>query len=148
MADFAYNIACKEILDGDMDFNAPSDFQVILLEAGSDLNKNDADIAAVLVRAGTDELTSTNYARTALANETTAQDDANDRAEADADDITFSGLVQAAAETISFFLVYLEVGADAADQPIFQMAISPAVVPNGDFTISWNAEGFLQLASA
>lgn len=148
MADFVYNIAAKMLLDGDLDFNAPDDIRVLLLEAGSDVNKDDTTIQAVLARAGTDELTSTNYSRQALANEATSQDDSNDRAEFDADDVTFSGLVQAGSETIVKYLVFLFVTNDADSVPILQADISPAVTPNGDFTISWDAEGILQAASA
>lgn len=148
MADFVYNVACKQLLDGDLDFDAPNDIRVLLLESGSDVNKDDATIQAVLGRAGTTELSSTNYSRQSLANEATSQDDVNDRAEFDADDVTFSNLVQAGSETIVKYLVYKHVTNDTDSLPILQADISPAITPNGDFTIQWSAQGILQLASA
>lgn len=148
MADFAYNVACKQLLDGDLDFNAPNDIRVLLLESKTDVNKDDLTITAVLARAGTTELTSTNYVRQALANEATSQDDPNDRAEFDADDAVFPNLVQTASETILAYLVYKHVTNDTDSIPIIQADISPAITPNGDFTIQWNAQGILQLASA
>ena len=148
MADFAYNVACKQLLDGDLDFDAPNDIRVMLLQEKSDVDKDDVLISDVLVRAGTVELFSTNYARQALANEATSQDDANDRAEFDADDATFSSLAQSSSETILAYLVYKDGGADSSSTPICQVDISPAITPNGTLTIQWDAQGILQLASA
>ena len=51
MADFIYNRYCKFLADG----NATDDIRVMLLEAASDENKDDATITAVLARAGTTE---------------------------------------------------------------------------------------------
>lgn len=148
MANFVYNVAAKKLLDGDLDFNAPDDIRVLLLEANSDVNKDDATISAVLGRAGTTELSSTNYARQALANETTSQDDVNDRAEFDADDATFSNLTQVGSETIVAYIVYKHVTGDADSIPILHADISSAITPNGDLTIQWDAEGILQAASS
>jgi len=148
MADFVYNVACKQLLDGGLNFNATDDIRVLLLEAGTDVDKDDANITAVLARAGTTELTSTNYARQALTSEATSQDDVNDRAEFDAADAVFSSLVQAAAETIVKYLVFKFVTNDGDSIPILQADISPAITPNGDFTIQWDAQGILQAASA
>lgn len=148
MADFAYNIACFQLLNGDLDFNAPDDIRVLLLESKSDVNKDDVDVAAVLARAGTTELSSTGYSRQTLTGEGTIQDDTNDRGEFDAADPTFSSLVQATSETIVAYLVFKFITDDSSSIPIIQADISPAITPNGDFTIQWNAEGVLQLASA
>lgn len=148
MADFAYNIFAKQLLDGDIDLNAPDDIRVLLFESKSDVNKDDADVAAVLARGGTTELTSTNYGRVSLANEATSQDDANDRAEFDADDAVFSNLVQATSETITGYLVFKFVTNDAGSIPLVQGDISPAITPNGDLTMQWDAQGIIQLASA
>jgi len=151
MADFIYNVACKQLLDGDLDFNAPDDIRVLLLEAASDENKDDATVSAVLARAGTTELTSTGYSRGALANEATSQDDANDRAEFDADDITFSSVSQAASETVVAAVVYKHVTNDTDSIPILfiDSATGLPLTPNGsDIIIAWNAQGILQLQSA
>ncbi len=148
MADFAYNVFAAELLKGTIDLDAPDDIRVLLFESKTDVDKDDADVAAVLARAGTTELTSTNYARQNLGSDAVTQDDANDRAEYDAADAVFSTLVQAAAETITGYLVYKFITNDAGSIPMVQGDISPAIVPNGDLTMQWDAQGIIQLASA
>lgn len=151
MAAFVYNVACKQSLDGDLDFNAPDDIRVLLLEAASDENKDDATVQAVLARAGTTELTSTGYSRQALTGETTSQDDANDRAEFDANNATFSSVTQAGSETVVAAVVYKHVTNDSDSIPIafIDNMTGMPLTPNGsDITITWDAQGILQLASA
>jgi hypothetical protein len=148
MANFVYNIAKKQLLDGDIDFNAPDDIRILLLEAATDENPDDVDVQAVLARAGTTELTSTGYARQALAAEATSQDDANDRAEFDANDVTFSAVSQAGSETVIGWLLFKFITDDASSIPIafVDTATGLPLTPNGsDITITWNVEGILQL---
>jgi hypothetical protein len=148
MADFAYNIAAKMLLDGDLDFDAPDDIRVMLLETDAE-DRDHADLAEIIT-AGAVELTSTNYSRQALGSEATSQDDANDRAEFDAADATFSGVEQASAETVVAAIVYLHVdGTNANDIPIAHIDSGGfPITPNGsDITITWSAEGILQLST-
>jgi len=146
MASFAYNIAKFQLLNADLDFNAPDDIRVLLLEANSDVNADDADVAAVLARAGTTELTSTGYSRGALAGEATSQDDVNDRGEFDATDLVFSAISQAAAETVVAALVFKFITNDADSIPIAHIDTGGfPITPNGsDITLQWNAQGILQ----
>ena len=148
MANFVYTVAAFDLFNGDLDFNAPDDIQVMLLEKKTDVNKDDANVKVVLDRAGTIELSSTNYVRVALANETTTQDDANDRVEFDADDATFSSLAQSSTEAIVAYLVFKDGGVDSSSIPILQVDISPSITPNGTLTLQWDAQGILQGASA
>ena len=144
MADFVYNIAKFQLLNADIDFNAPDDIRVLLLEAATDENPDDVDVQAVLARAGTTELAT--YTRGALASEATSQDDANDRAEFDAADIVFSAVV--AQNAIVADLVFKFITDDASSIPIMfvDSATGLPLTPNGsDITITWNAEGVLQL---
>lgn len=145
MADFVFNIAKFQLLNGDIDFNAPDDIEVLLLEAATDENADDVDIAAVLARAGTTELAT--YTRGDLISEATTQDDANDRAEFDAADIVFSAVV--AQNAIVAYVIYKDVdGTDANAIPIMfvDSATGLPLTPNGsDITITWNAQGILQL---
>lgn len=147
MASFVYNAAKKQLLDGDLDFNAPDDIRVLLLEANSDVNPDDATIQAVLARAGTTELSSAGYARQALTGEVTSQDDVNDRAEFDADDVTFPSVSQAAAEQAVAAVIYKHVTDDTDAIPIAHIDTGGfPITPNGsDITIQWNAEGILQV---
>jgi hypothetical protein len=144
MASFVYNIAKFQLLNGDIDFNAPDDIRVLLLEAATDENPDDVDVAAVLARAGTTELVT--YTRGALAAEATTQDDANDRAEFDANDIVFSSVV--AQNAIVAYVVYKFITNDASSIPIMFVddATGLPLTPNGsDITITWDAQGILQL---
>ena len=56
MADFAYNVFKKQLLDGAIDLDTGGDdIRVLLLKAASDENKGDATVQAVLARGGTTE---------------------------------------------------------------------------------------------
>lgn len=150
MAAFTYNVAKKALLDATLDFDLPNDIRVILLEANSDVNPDDATLAAVLARAGTTELSSTGYLRSdgVLTGEVTSQDDVNDRAEFDAADVTFTAVSQLAAETVVAAVLFKFVTTDADSIPIAHIDTGGfPKTPNGsDITITWNAEGILQLA--
>ena len=80
MAVVKYNRAMRDMLNGDIDFNAPDDFRVLALELATDINPDDVDVATVLGRAGTTEATHTGYARQNLGSDAVTQDDVNDRA--------------------------------------------------------------------
>lgn len=152
MADFAYNVFKKTVLDGAIDLDTGGDdIQVLLLEAATDENKDDATISAVLARAGTTELTSTGYSRTALTGEATSQDDTDDEGVFDADNVTFSAVSQAASETVVAAIVYKEVGADTVDVPLLFLdsLTNLPFTPNGsDIQITWATEGILNLNDA
>lgn len=150
MANFVYNIAKKGLVDGTIDLDtAGDDIRILLLQAATDEDPDDATVQAVLARAGTTELTSTGYARQALAGEATTNDTANDRAEFDATDVTFSSVSQASSETVIGYVIYKFVTADSDSIPILfvDTATGIPLTPNGsDITITWDAEGILQLA--
>jgi hypothetical protein len=149
MALVKYNIAKKQFFDADLDLNAPDDIRCLLLEAATDANPDDADVAAVLARAGTTELTSTGYVRQALVNEATSQDDPNDRAEFTADNVVFSSVSQAGSETVVAHLWFKFITNDAGSIPI-ALDDTPTeypLTPNGsDITINAPAEGIFQLS--
>lgn len=148
MAVVKYNRAKRDILNGDIDFNLPDDFRVLLLELATDIDPDDADVATVLARAGTTEATHTGYARKNLANDTVTQDDANDRAEYDADNITFSTVANDGGGTLKGMLLYKFVTNDAGSTPIFFSDTGgfPITPTGGDVTFAWDAEGILQLS--
>ena len=150
MADFAYNLFKADLLRGLIDLAAgsPDDIRVLALQAASDEDKDDDDVAAVLARGGTTEMpTSNGYARQNLANEDVSTDDVNDRGEFDADDVVFSSVSQAASEQIVAIVVFKFVTNDAGSLPMIfiDAATGMPLTPNGsDITITWNAEGILQ----
>lgn len=82
------------------------------------------------------------------ANATITEDNSNNRAEYDADDVTFTGLD---GDAIQFALVAKQVGGDwttPGDDPILAYITSadfPLTTNGGDVTISWDAEGIVQI---
>jgi hypothetical protein len=89
-----------------------------------------------------------NYTRQTLANETINEDNTNNRAEFDADDVTFAGLDGA---EIQFALVVKQVGGDwttLGDDPVIAYITSadfPLQTNGGDVTISWDANGIVHI---
>jgi hypothetical protein len=92
-----------------------------------------------------DECDGANYVRKALANEAVNKDDGNDRAEFDADDVTWSALGVGTRQTVGV-LVYKHVIDDTDSLVIAFIEFAAAVTHDGtDFVIEWNVEGILQL---
>lgn len=77
------------------------------------------------------------------------EDNTNNRAEYDADDVTFAGLD---GDTIQFALVAKQVGGDwttFGDDPLVAYITSsdfPLTTNGGDVTISWNSEGIVHIS--
>jgi hypothetical protein len=108
MANQVYNIALKKLADGLLNFGT-ADIRVLFVKSGYVFNP-DHDFVADLVPAS-NELTVAGYARQALGTQTTAVDDANDRATADAADPDFGALT--AGETIDAAVYFVQVTNDA-----------------------------------
>jgi len=88
-----------------------------------------------------------NYVDKALANEAVNKDDANDRAEHDADDVTWTALGNGtrAMQGISHYK-FVD-GTNANDLPNAFIEFAANQNPGGsDFTIQWSAEGILQFS--
>lgn len=93
------------------------------------------------------ECDSTGYSRQALASEAVNKDDANDRAEFDAVDASFTGLGGDASNDIQGALIYKHVTDDTDSIPICFVDFTadlPATATQMD--VPWNAEGILQLS--
>jgi len=96
----------------------------------------------------TGELSGTGYTAggETLSNCAVNRDTGNDRVELDADDVTWTSID---AGTAVAAIIYKDTGAASTSPLIAYVEFSDPVVTNGgDFTIQWNAEGILQLASA
>jgi len=145
MASFIYTHAKAEILKGNIDFDA-DDIRVLLVMSNTtaDTEKDVDDIDAFTTL---DEMDGANYARKALANEAVTEDEANDRGEFDADDVTWSSLGDGTRQ-IQAALVYKHVVDDTDSIPIAFIDDSPYPLnPGGaDHVIQWNAEGIIQAA--
>ena len=93
-----------------------------------------------------DEFDGANYARATLANQAINKDDTNDRAEFDADDVTFSSL-GAGTRSVQGILVFKFITDDTDSVPIAFIDFTSDKTPDGsDFTVTWNSEGILQFS--
>jgi hypothetical protein len=96
-----------------------------------------------------DEMDGANYARQAISSETVTQDLANNRAEFSGGNVVFTNL-GAGARPVAGAVIYRHVTNDA-DSPLIQYVDSggfPYTANGATLTITWNAEGILQLLAA
>jgi len=142
MATHMFNEAIRGIMAGEIDLNA-HDIRVALLMTDTDADTANDGILTVDDLA-LDECDGANYVRKALANEAVNKDDANDRAEFDADDVVWTALGNGTRQ-IQGALVYKHITDDTDSIPIAWIEYGSTVNPGGgDHTISWNAEGIVQ----
>lgn len=81
--------------------------------------------------------------RKTLANQTCTKDDANDRAEFDADDVVYTALA-AGARAVQGLLLYRFVSADSDSPVICWAEFATNKNPDGsDFTVTWDAQGII-----
>lgn len=153
MASLVYNLAKKELLDGSLDLD--TDVIKVMLVTSSYVANADNDFVD---QAGANdpidhELTGTGYAagfgnsgRKTLASRAVTEDDANDRGELDAADITWTGIDAGTAAAAIMFRAGTSDDTDALLIAYIDTGGFPVVTNSGDLTIQWNAEGILQLA--
>lgn len=157
LASFAYNRFALELLDNTKDLVANAGVKVGLSSSTHVPNRDDNfadDGGANDFLDG--ELAGTGYTggfggagRKALASKTFTEDDANDRAEFDAADVTWTAINAGTAAQAS---IIDETG--AADDTGVEVVANiddggfPVATNGGDLTIAWNAEGILQLRTS
>jgi hypothetical protein len=145
MPSVVYNEFKRANAAGEIDLNA-DDIRVALVMTNSTCPTQNDGVTTLSGFTTVDEMNGANYARKALANEAVNKDDANDRAEFDADDVVWTSL-GAGTRSIAGVLVYKHVTNDADSIPIAYLEFpSPVVADGNNFTITWHAEGILQLA--
>lgn len=151
MASLIYNLGKKEILDGSIDLG--SDTMKAMLVTSSYTPNVDHDFVD---DGGADdpidhELSGTGYAagfagsgRKTLGSIAITEDDTNDRAEFLAANLTWSGID---AGTAAGVIIYKHLTNDAASVMLAYIDTGgfPVVTNGGDLTITWNAEGIIQL---
>jgi hypothetical protein len=145
MASNMPNSALANLISGTIDLDT-DDIRVALLMTNTTADTEVDAIADLADYSTLDECDSTGYARVALTGEAVAADDANDRAEFDANDASFTSLGGDATRAIQGALVYKHVdGTDANDLPIcFVDFTSDIPTTATQIDIPWNAEGILQ----
>ncbi|HUX15384.1 MAG TPA: hypothetical protein VMW52_02870 [Phycisphaerae bacterium] len=143
MASFIYTHAKAEILKGNIDL-VNDDIRVLLVMTNTtaDTEKDVDDIDELTTL---DEMDGANYARKALTGEAVSEDEANDRGEFDADDVTWSALGDGTRQ-IAAAIVYKFLTIDIDSIPIAYIDDSPYPLDPGgaDHVIQWNAEGIIQ----
>lgn len=148
MANFVFTEAKRGILAGEIDMNA-DDIRMLLVVSGNTLSTQE-DVTTISAFTTLNEYAGTNYARQALASETVTADNANDRAEFSATNVTFTSLganTTNAGANCTAALLYKHVTNDTDSIPIAYIDTGgfPFQGNGGDVTFQWNAEGIIQL---
>jgi len=144
MASAAYNQLKRGLLDGTLDLTSDT-LKLMLVD---NTYTFDADHDFVDDISG-DEVSGTGYTggfggagRKTLANKAFSTDNANDRAEFTADAVTWTSLDVG---TVRAAVVIKEITNDAASLPLWYLDLSDTASTGSDFTVTPNAEGFLQV---
>ena len=149
MASAIPNSALVRLLTGDIDLDADDIRARLCMNTTTCDTEIDAinDLADYTL---IDVADATGYADVALASEAVAADDANDRAEFDATDASFTGLGGDATRDYQGVLLYKYVdGTNANDLPLCFIDFTTDVpLTATQVDIPWDAEGILQLSQA
>lgn len=149
MANFFYTKAKHLLLGGNLDFDeAGNDIRVLLVMTNTSAD-TEKDVDTISAFATLDEYDGANYVRKALANQTTVEDEANDRGEFDADDVTWTAL-GAGTRQCQAAIIYKHVTNDTDSVPLafIDTVASGPTFPwsgnGGNIVFTWNAEGIIQ----
>jgi len=149
MANFMYTHAKAGIMSGAIDLDT-DDIRVLMVMSNTTADTEE-DSEFLETNGGTgfttlDEADGANYVRKELANEAVTADEANDRGEFDADDVTWTAL-GVGTRQYTGIIVYKHVGADAVNIPIYWIDSGgfPFWGNGGNVTAQWNAEGIGQV---
>lgn len=153
MANFVFTKALAAIAAGDLDLNAAGTVVRAMLERSTSTYSPSKDHDFVSDLTGFVECSVMSYARQTLATKAVNIDDANDRAEFDADDVSFGNLESG--QTVKGIILYQQTGGNdssAGDDVLIAYIDTatglPATLGGGAFTITIDAEGLIQFASA
>lgn len=145
---FVYTRAKREIFLGDVQFDT-DDIRLILVMTNSSANTEE-DTTFIDQFGTLDEYDGgarppAFASRDALASEAVNEDTANDRAEFDATDFTFSSLVAGTRQALGV-IVYQHKTNDADSVPLVYIDTGgfPFTGNGSDVTMNWNVEGILQ----
>ena len=154
MAEFWYNVGKARMWHGHAsEIDIVNDVIVIIALETDDEDTDETTVATLLAGAAA-EVTSTGYTggfegadRLSLAGNAITVDQANDRAEFDCDDITWTAISQAAAETWVSFVIANELTNDAGSYLLAHLEPTGVpLTPNGsDIKITIAAEGLLHI---
>lgn len=126
-----------------------ADIRVALLMTNTTADTDKDNINFVSNIGTLDECDASGYARVALGSEASNVDNTNDRAEFDANDVSFTGLGGNATRAIQGALIFKFVTNDSDSVPIaFVDFASDISATSTQIDIPWDAEGILQLTQA
>lgn len=147
---FVFDKAITKIVNNSINL-VTDDIRVLLVGAATTAD-TETEVEFISEFTTLDECNATNYVRKALVNEAVNEDLANNRAEFDADDVTWTALGGAVDFTIQAIVLYKHVTTDADSIPIAYLDNSGASFAQGtngsDVTMTVNVEGLLQFAVA
>ena len=151
MPNFAFTTAKKLLLDGNIDFVNDDVRAVFCMTSTTVADEEDVTFLDQFSGAGLDEFDGANSAdgvfanRKALASQAVTSDDANNRAEFDATDTTWTSL-GAGTRSIKGLLIYKHNTNDADSVPLMWIDDDAPFAPTGgNVTYQWNGDGILQL---
>lgn len=147
MASFVYNKWKTKLLKGDVDLDeGQNDIRAVLVMTNTTADTED-DTEFVSGFTTLDEMDGVNYARKTFSSQAVNEDLANNRAEFDGENFTWTAL-GAGTRQIAGVLIIRHVTNDTDSIPIAYIDTGgfPFTANGGDFTITWNAEGIVQAA--
>lgn len=141
---FVYTPAKKLLANGGLDLDT-NDMRVLLVMTNTTAD-TEQDAAFIGDFTTLDEYNGAAYARKTLTGEVVNEDDPNNRAEFDADDVTWASL-GAGTRQAAGALLFKFVTNDADSVPVAYIDSGgfPINGNGANFTITWNAEGILQV---
>ncbi len=133
MASRLTNFAIKDFANGDLDWEN-DDIRCLLVTSSYTPNQDTHQFVSSV----TNELSGGAYVRKTLASKATTQDNANDRADLSANNVTWAAL-EAVAGTPARAVVFKFVTNDADSRIVGWIDFTAPPVPNGgDWTAKWN----------
>ena len=139
MANMVTNAAKTDFMAGDLAWDS-DDIRVGLISGasvpGGALDPDLNDVAGLLGVSGVVECAATNYARKTTSSRTVTKNTANDRADLDFANITWTSLGGAANVPIRAAFVYKEGASDAARRLISVHELTATPTNGGDFTLN------------
>lgn len=144
MANFWYTYGRSGVM-GAIDLSS-DDIRVLLVMASTTAD-TDEDAEFIASFGTLDEFDGNNYVRKALASESVTPDTANNRAEFDATDVTWTALgASGTGRQLTGAVIYKYVSSDADHIPIAYIDDDLPMTPGGgDVILTFNTEGILQI---
>ena len=145
MANFVYTHAKYLLLNGALDFQEAGDDLRVLLVMTNTSADTEEDVDTIDAFSQIDEYNGANYARQALASQTTTENETNNRGEFDATDSTFANL-GAGVRQCQAAILYKHVTDDTDSIPIAYIDTGgfPFAGNGGNVVLGWNTGGILQ----